>query len=75
MSWMTRTQRFGSRVDSEESGAARASVHEGLAARPDFGLDPVERLASGEKEGVEIGPAPGEIGDLLRRAQLTDEVA
>ena len=82
MSWMMRAQRFGiegkgrlGRSGGRRGRAAGAGVHVGLAARPDFGLDPVDRLARGEKEGVEIGPAPGEIGDLLGRAHLADELA
>src|SRR5580658_9982357 len=75
-SWMMSAQRRGSRVKVlARAGAAGLGVHVRLAARPDFGCDAIDGMGGGHEQGAEIGPAPGEIGDLLRRAHFADEIA
>ena len=60
---------------SAARSAAGSGAHVRLEARPDLGLDRVDRVRGAHEERVEIGSAPGEVGDHLGDPQLADQLA
>ena len=75
--WCRRGLARWSRLEAGRAGrsAARARAHVRLEARPDLGLDRVDRVRGAHEERAEIGPAPGEVGDHLGDPQLADQLA
>ena len=55
--------------------AAGARLHVGLAPRADLGLDRIDRVRGAHVERLEVGTAPGEVGDQLGHAHLADQLA